>query len=190
MSDSTEILVGINPEHTVKIAANCPLEFEEAFMEHHRCVFRAARSVVRDAALAEDVTQEVFIRLYRDPERVKDPELLRPWLVRVALNLARNMVRGNIRANTRDGSYVKEQGIETQDSVENDYEQKAAVNDIARAVARIREPHRSCLILKQQGFSYKEIAETLSVAESSVGTFIARARKEFLKLYEGRTNIQ
>jgi DNA-directed RNA polymerase specialized sigma24 family protein len=40
-----------------------PLSFDEAFTLHHRAVFRTARAVVRDSALAEDVTQEVFLRL-------------------------------------------------------------------------------------------------------------------------------
>ncbi len=43
-----------------------PLSFDEAFTLHHRAVFRTARAVVRDSALAEDVTQEVFLRLYRN----------------------------------------------------------------------------------------------------------------------------
>jgi DNA-directed RNA polymerase specialized sigma24 family protein len=42
---------------------------------------------------------------------------------------------------------------------------------------------RSCLLLKQQGLSYKEIAQTLNVNEANVGSLIARGRKEFARLY-------
>jgi RNA polymerase sigma-70 factor (ECF subfamily) len=42
---------------------------------------------------------------------------------------------------------------------------------------------RSCLLLKQQGLSYREIADALSINEASVGSLIARARKEFARLY-------
>ena len=52
-----------------------------------------------------------------------------------------------------------------------------------RALNKVKEPLRSCLILKQQGLSYKEIAETLSLNETSIGTFVARARKEFVRFY-------
>ena len=65
-----------------------PLGFDEAFVLHHRAVFRTARSVVRDAGLAEDVTQEVFLRLYRNLDSQPSEELLRPWLLRVTLNLS------------------------------------------------------------------------------------------------------
>ncbi|MGI8639852.1 MAG: RNA polymerase sigma factor, partial [Pyrinomonadaceae bacterium] len=71
-------------------AAKETIVFDEAFTLHHRVVFRAARSVVRDAAIAEDVTQEVFLRLYHNLDAIAEAEMLRPWLIRVALNVARN----------------------------------------------------------------------------------------------------
>ena len=48
---------------------------------------------------------------------------------------------------------------------------------------KIKEPLRSCLILKQQGLSYKEIAGSLSLNETSIGTYVARARQEFARFY-------
>lgn len=183
MSDSTEIFVDIMSEQTATAAATKTIEFDEAFTLHHRTVFRAARSVVHDVGLAEDVTQEVFIKLYKHKESIKDPEMLRPWLIRVALNLAKNTIRGNIRANTRDENYVQEM-VETKVfSVESDYEQQTGVNEIYRALDKVKEPLRSCLVLKQQGLSYREIAESLSLNETSIGTYVARARQEFLKFY-------
>ena len=183
MSESTNIFVDIMSEHSATAAATGRIEFEEAFSLHHRTVFRAARSVVQDPALAEDVTQETFLRLYHNIDTITDQEMLRPWLIRVAINVARNTVRGNIRANTRDENYVKETGTFEAASVETDYEETAGVNDIYRALNKIKEPLRSCLILKQQGLSYKEIARSLELNESSIGTFIARARQEFSRFY-------
>ena len=183
MSESTNIFVDIMSEHSATAAATGRIEFEEAFSLHHRTVFRAARSVVQDPALAEDVTQETFLRLYHNIDTITDQEMLRPWLIRVAINVARNTVRGNIRANTRDENYVKETGTFEAASVETDYEETAGVSDIYRALNKIKEPLRSCLILKQQGLSYKEIAHSLELNESSIGTFIARARQEFSRFY-------
>lgn len=183
MSDSTEIFVDIMSEQSATAAATETIEFDEAFTLHHRTVFRAARSVVHDCGLAEDVTQEVFIRLYKHMDSIKDAEMLRPWLIRVALNVAKNTLRGNIRANTRDENYVKETVESSVFSVESDYEQQAEVSEINRALTKVKEPLRSCLVLKQQGLSYREIAESLSLNEASIGTFVARARQEFLRFY-------
>ncbi len=109
----------------------------------------------RIAGLAEDVTQEVFIRLYKHLDTIADIELLRPWLIRVALNVARNTLRGNIRANTRDENYVKESMENRVFSVETHYEQQTEVSEINRALHKLKEPLRSCLVLKQQGLSYR-----------------------------------
>jgi RNA polymerase sigma factor (sigma-70 family) len=183
MSKSTEIFVDSMSQDTAAAAAKETIGFEEAFTLHHRTVFRAARSVVQDPGLAEDVTQEVFIRLYKHLDTLPNLEMLRPWLIRVALNLARNTVRGNIRANTRDENYVKETVGESIFSVESEYEQKSEVSEINRALSKVKEPLKSCLILKQQGLSYREIAESLSLNESSIGTYVARARAEFMRFY-------
>ncbi|MFN6963639.1 MAG: sigma-70 family RNA polymerase sigma factor [Pyrinomonadaceae bacterium] len=187
MSESSINLVDIMSEQTATSqATEEKIEFDEAFTLYHRTVFRAANSVVRDPGLAEDVTQEVFLRLYKHIDSVSDREMLRPWLVRVAINVARNTVRGNIRANTREENYVKGSGEQSAASVEIDYEEYAGVNEIYRALNKIKEPLRSCLMLRQQGLSYKEIAGSLSLNESSIGTYVARARQEFAKYY-GRT---
>lgn len=183
MRDSSEILVDLMSEQTSAAAAKERIEFEEAFSLHHRTVFRAARSIVRDPGLAEDVTQETFIRLYKHIDSISDLEMLRPWLIRVALNLAKNVVRGNIRANTREENYVKETVENGVISVESEYEQKAELSEVNRALSKVKEPLRSCLVLKQQGLTYREIAESLSLNETSIGTYVARARAEFMRFY-------
>src|ERR671912_1992861 len=85
-----------------------PLSFDEAFTLHHRAVFRTARAVVRDTGLAEDVTQEVFLRLYRNLDATPGEELLRAWLLRVTMNVARNTLRGQTRAVAREDEYAKQ----------------------------------------------------------------------------------
>lgn len=183
MTKATEIFVDSMAEQTATAQGSERIGFEEAFTLHHRTVFRAARSIVRDPGLAEDVTQEVFIKLYKHQESIVDNEMLKPWLIRVALNIAKNTIRGNIRANTRDENYVKETVENSVFSIESEYEQQAEVDDINRALYKIKEPLRSCLVLKQQGLSYREIAESLSLNETSIGTYVARARAEFSKFY-------
>ena len=182
MSEHAKILVDDMSEVTA--TTQIRLGFDEAFTLHHRTVFRTARAVVHDAGLAEDITQEVFIRLYKNMDAIKNDEMLRPWLIRVALNLAKNALRGNLRTTVREENYVKE----TDESFgaidpELEYERRQQVKEVRTALDQIREPLRSCLILKQQGLSYKEIADSLSINETSVGTFVARARKEFMRFY-------
>lgn len=184
MIEGVRTFVDAMSEQTATAKAKEKIVFDEAFTLHHRTVFRTARAVLNgDGALAEDVTQEVFLRLYNNLDAINDAEMLRAWLIRVALNVARNTVRGNSRANTREENYVKETIDATSFTAEKDYEQRERIKEVQRALQKIKEPLRSCLVLKQQGLSYREIAESLSLNEASVGTFVARARREFVRFY-------
>ena len=149
------------------------VNFDEAFTLHHRAVFSTARAIVRDSALAEEVTQEVFLKLFRHLDSAPRNELLRPWLLRVALNEARNTIRGRNRALARDANYQRNtfQRVESECGPE--------LEAARQALDKIKEPMRSCLLLRHQGLSYREIAQTLSLKENYVGSLIARARKQF-----------
>jgi len=180
---AAEALINSVPE-TVQAAQAAP-SFDEAFTLHHRAVFRAAYALVRDAGLAEDVTQEVFIKLYQHIGSLKDEEHVRPWLLRVASNTALNTIRSRGRAGAREEEFAVAATVGGPGPVgiEADYERRTEIEEARRALAQIKEPMRSCLLLKQQGLSYKEIAQTLSINEANVGSLIARGRKEFTRVY-------
>jgi RNA polymerase sigma-70 factor, ECF subfamily len=180
-------LIDSVPETVSTAAAAAPaLQFDEAFTLHHRAVYRAAYALVRDGGLAEDVTQEVFLKLYQHLGALQGEEHVRPWLLRVASNTALNTLRSRSRSNTREEEFVRTAvaaGGGTTTGLDADYERRAEIEEARRALAQIKEPMRSCLLLKQQGLSYREIAEALSVNEVNVGSLIARGRKEFMRVY-------
>lgn len=161
------------------------LGFDEAFTLHHRAVYATAYALVRDVGLAEDVTQEVFLRLYSNQESVPAGELLRPWLLRVAINVAHNTLRTRTRSTAREEEFAKQTiGADHLGApLDADYERRTEIEEARKALEKIDEPMRSCLILKQQGLSYREIAQAVSVNETYVGSLIARGRKEFVRVY-------
>src|SRR5215213_6093760 len=101
---AAEALINSVPE-TVRESQAAP-SFDEAFTLHHRAVFRAAYAVVRDAGLAEDVTQEVFLKFYQHLPSLRDGEHVRPWLLRVAANTALNTIRSRSRTGAREEEFV------------------------------------------------------------------------------------
>jgi RNA polymerase sigma factor (sigma-70 family) len=183
MNGQARALIESMPNDIETAASSC--SFDEAFTLHHRAVFRTARAVVRDSALAEDVTQEVFLRLYRNLDSTPGEELLKAWLLRVTLNVARNTLRGQSRSMTRDNEYHRSNADSgwLAEAPEEDYERRLAIEEARRALDKIKEPMRSCLLLKQQGLSYREIATTLSLKETNVGSLVARGRKEFARVF-------
>ena len=187
MSERAIEALGDSVSEAVPTAAAGVPGFDEAFTLHHRAVYRAAYALVRDSGLAEDVTQEVFLKLYQHLGSLQNEEHVRPWLLRVAANTALNTLRGRGRAGAREDEFVQEwtgagvggAGV----GIEADYERRAEIEEARRALAQVKEPMRSCLLLKQQGLSYREIAQTLSLNEANVGSLIARGRKEFMRVY-------
>src|SRR5687767_11618308 len=138
MSESARALTDSMP-NPIETTAQ-PLGFDEAFTLHHRAVFRTARALVRDVGLAEDVTQEVFLRLYRHLDSTPGEELLRAWLLRVTMNVARNTLRGQNRAAARDDEYQKNQTEVWFPQPEEDYERRLAIAEARRALEKIKEP--------------------------------------------------
>src|ERR1700736_516509 len=122
MSGQARAFIDSMPDQILTVAPS--LSFDEAFTLHHRAVYRTARAVLRDSALAEDVTQEVFLKLYRNLDSTPGDDLLRPWLLRVALNVARNTIRGNSRSMARDTVYSKDTAGAGWLAPEQDYERR------------------------------------------------------------------
>jgi RNA polymerase sigma-70 factor (ECF subfamily) len=190
MSDIAEALRNpeevATPAHQTETDATA-LGFDEAFMLHHRAVYNTSYALLRDRGLAEDVTQEVFLRLYRQLDSNAPPadEFLRPWLLRVAINLSHNTLRSRTRSVAREEEFamqtVGQDGLTA--PLDADYERRTEIEEARRALEKIEEPMRSCLLLKQQGLSYREIASTLSINETYVGSLVARGRKEFARVY-------
>lgn len=182
MSGRVAALIGSIPEER---EASPPPGFDEAFALYYRVVYRTSRAIMRDAALAEDVVQEVFLRLHHNFDSAVRAESLRAWLLRVTTNVARNMLRGQHRAASREDRYAK--ALTPDDappsSSDDELTRRIELEEVLRALQRVREPLRSCLLLKQQGLSYKEIGAALSIKKTSVGTLLVRAQKEFLKYY-------
>jgi RNA polymerase sigma-70 factor (ECF subfamily) len=161
------------------------LSFDEAFTAHHRLVYRYAYSLVRDAGLAEDVTQEVFLRLHGHLDSAQQSGMLRPWLLRVTANLARNVLRTRRRAASRDEAFrIEKLQAREQCAPDEALERKGQVARARQTLEKLQEPYRSCLLLRHEGLSYREIAGTLGLKESCVGSLIVRGRNEFVKLYK------
>jgi RNA polymerase sigma-70 factor (ECF subfamily) len=184
---AVEALINSAPETVQAVAAAAAPSFDEAFTLHHRAVFRAAYALVRDSGLAEDVTQEVFLKLHQHIGSLQNEEHVRPWLLRVASNMALNLIRSRGRTGSREEEFwtaaTTTVGGASTVGVEADYERRTEIEEARRALGQVKEPMRSCLLLKQQGLSYREIAQTLSLKEANVGSLIARGRKEFMRVY-------
>jgi len=159
-----------------------PGDFENIFLRHYAALLRVVGGIVGDAAAAEDVVQETFLRLYRSPPQ--DNTHIRAWLYRVAANLASNHLRRERRRAHREALQTSYAHANKGDA---DVEEKLVRDDeafrVRAALARLSPRDRACLWLRYSGASYAEIAAALGIKRSAVGTVLARARARFKEYY-------
>lgn len=166
-----------------KADASTSPEFDRAFLEHWQAVYRVLIRLVGDHVEAEDLALETFWRLYQHSSFDSRNFNIGGWLYRVATNLGLNA----LRAHKRRTQYELEAGrweieLDASDPAQAvaDQEERERV----RAILGEMDPRQAQLLfLRHSGMSYAELANTLDLAPSSVGTLLARAEREFEKRF-------
>ena len=154
--------------------------FERLFIDEYGRVVSIAFRITRDAAEAEDVAQEAFIRFAR--RRKGDFRSPRAWLYPAVIHLALNAVRARVRRNAREqrAFLVQRAAFEiaqTWSDPQNVIERASDAQRVRRALARISRRHAQMLALRYAGLSYREIADVLRIDLAQVGTKLARAER-------------
>lgn len=153
--------------------------FEQLFEHEFARVFRYLDRLSGEPDLAADLAQEAFIRLY---QRGSLPERPIPWLVTVAMNLFRNVRTSQVRrarllAGARMEMTVADPPVLPDRDAENDSVR------VRSALNALTERERELLLLRAEGYSYRDLAGALQLHEPSIGTLLARAKQAFRKAY-------
>jgi RNA polymerase sigma factor (sigma-70 family) len=147
-------------------------------------IYRYLDRLTGEPELAADLAQETFVRLYR---RGSMPEAPEAWLITVALNLLRNEASTRSR---RRRLLTLARGERTHSDPPPSPEQAATVEDsrqrVRSAIDRLPERERRLLLLRAEGYSYRDLSAALGLNEGSVGTLLARAREQFRAIYGDR----
>lgn len=156
--------------------------FEELFARHYDMVYGVLFRLTGTRAEAEDLAQEVFLKLYHRPLRHR--ENVAGWLYRVAANAGYNALRSRQRRQRREERAVREALLTGHHAgPEEQAARRETRQEVQAVLARIKPRSAKLLILREQGFSYKELAAIVDVAPGSVGTLLARAQQEFEDAY-------
>ena len=146
--------------------------FEAAVERYGDTIFRLAYSYLKNRADAEDVMQETLLKLYRAGEPFESPEHQRYWLVRVAVNECKKLLRSPWRRRT--------------DSLETVPETAAldtpAQSELFRQVMALPPRYRAAVYLYYyEGYAVREIAALMGANPSTVQTWLMRARGQLKK---------
>jgi RNA polymerase sigma-70 factor (ECF subfamily) len=148
-------------------------------------VYHYLAAVVGDASEAEDICQEVFLRLFIHCSNrgMVAPESLRSWVFRVGHNLAIDRIRTRKFTRELDGDDPLQllQLPDTGRTPEETVLERERLEAVQRRLAQLSSQEQHCLHLRAEGFRYREIGEILGITRSSVAEFLRRALRKLMR---------
>jgi RNA polymerase sigma-70 factor (ECF subfamily) len=162
-------------------------EFESLYQQHSREVWALAYARWMDSDLAMDVTQEVFLRLWKQWELDEDIQNPRAWLLRVARNLAEDYAKSAFR---RNGTQPPEllNGVRSSQPLPADEMERQEQFAVLRSVLDELAPADREILTLRYAFDYdaNTIAERLNVAVTAVHMRLSRARQRLAEKLSSR----
>jgi RNA polymerase sigma-70 factor, ECF subfamily len=157
--------------------------FDDTARAYRRRVYSFARYLLSSREEAEDVTQEVLLRLWRHQDAVEE-ERLGSWLLRVTRNACYDLLRRRRSEATQAlATSLDDETARELTSAEPDPQSRAMAADFRRrllgALGELGEPYKSIIILREvQGLPHREIGEALGIPEVTVRVHLHRGRKK------------
>lgn len=154
-------------------------QLEQAIRQFHTTIYRIAYSYVGNAADAEDICQDAFLRLYRTDEVFADDENCKAWLIRVTINLSKNLLRAPWR--TRSTSLEEQLTVAAPASL---------TDSLLIMLSSLPSKYRLVLYLYYyEGYAAKEIGQMMHKPTSTVTTWLARGRAKLKAILEQEETI-
>ena len=153
-------------------------QYQQAISQHRQRVFSFARYSLRGKEDAEDITQEVFIKLWQHWKKI-DHNRLGAWLMRVAHNAVIDHVRKQKNANSQTDDYAEPEEQASEAFTEQLVDEGRFKEELMASIKLLDDPFRSIIIMRDiQGMSYGDIQHTLDMSESQVKVYLHRSRRK------------
>lgn len=173
------------PHDIIKAAAQGDAAaFETIYRSCAGLVYTTAFRIVNNQENAAEVTQEVFITVYRKLPSFAFRSLFTTWLYRISVNAAIDQARKTTREQGRTIAYDEEtMAGGTVESAADTMENEPKRQLISRLLAALNPDQRACIVLRNiDGLSYEEIAATLKINVNTVRSRLKRAREKLIAL--------
>ena len=164
--------------------------FEELVHANQKNVYNLALKMTGNEDDALDISQEAFIKAYRQLDNFRGESKFSVWLYRLTYNLCIDFLRKKPKATTIPLIYQDDDGdvheLELPDIrslPEDESLRRETRKAIAESIGELGKSHREILVMREiTGMSYGEIAQTLDLSEGTVKSRLARARKNLVKI--------
>jgi RNA polymerase sigma-70 factor (ECF subfamily) len=158
--------------------------FEELFLHYYGRIVAVLFRLLGDRDRAEELANDVFVKLYRYPLPLRPDGNLGGWLYRTATNLGIDALRAAARRQHYERA-AAQSGVQAGGTPNplDEVLREERRSLVRAALAALRPAQAQILILRSNGLSYNDLAESLGVERGSVGTMLARAEREFERRY-------
>jgi RNA polymerase sigma-70 factor (ECF subfamily) len=170
----------------LRFQAGDPSAFDELVDRNTHKVHALVYRFLGDPDQVEDLTQEVFLRIYRTAQRYQPKAKFSTWLYRIVANLSFNVLRSRKRSHTvplevgrqdDNESYSWEIADDRTEAPQAPMDSEELGQTIARAVEKLPENQKAAIVLnKFEHKSYEEISEVLEISTMAVKSLLSRAR--------------
>src|SRR5437870_1530243 len=156
--------------------------FDLLLEKHRSAVIHFLYRMVQNHAIAEELAQEVFLRVYRSRATYEPTAKFTTWLFRIATHLALNWLRDG--KSERGQEYLDEKSddmpvrevSDRRPSIEQDLVYEVRIEEIRHAIAGLPDKQRAAVLMhKYEEMEYSQIARILSCSESAVKSLLFRA---------------
>ena len=162
------------------------LAWARLMRQHQEPIFRFAYLLLGDADEAEDIAQETFFRAYRALERFDTQRPMRPWLLRIAANLAYNRQRSLGRYFTALQSVFRQEK-QAQSNLEEQSSRAGKARQVWEAVRQLKPADAQVIYLRYfLELSTEEVAEALAIPSGTVKSRLHRASDRLRQVIEQR----
>jgi RNA polymerase sigma-70 factor (ECF subfamily) len=153
--------------------------FATLFEQYHAPILNYLHRMVGDRAMAEDLTQDTFIKAYNALPATRPDLAFKPWLYRIATNTAISQLRR--RKIVQWIPFMPGHDHASDQSIERSVGRR---QDIEQTLSRLPQHYAAALLLRHyQGLSLAETADALGVTENAAKLRLFRARKAFAEIY-------
>jgi RNA polymerase sigma-70 factor (ECF subfamily) len=146
-------------------------------LERHRGpVIRFLYRMVQNQAVAEELAQETFLRVYRARASYEPAAKFTSWLFRIAMHLAVNSLRDGRVEKLQESLDEETQLADRNPTIEQKLLSRAKLDEVRRAIAALPDKQRAAVLMhKYEEMDYKQIARVLNCSESAVKSLLFRA---------------
>ncbi len=169
---------------TGAVASSSLSSFDDFFLEHWTMVYHWLLRMTGDPDEAQDIALETFYRFYLHPPKPGEGSNLKGWLYRVSTRLGLHAIRSQKRRRFYEQAAAREAlGDPHMDQPPEILDGRQASETARLALGRLPPRQAELLSLRYSGMTYRDIAQTLGLAPTSIGPLLLRAEREFAKIY-------